>query len=313
MNHLLRLLFLLMAYPMAFYAAGQEGIVAFYNVENLFDLADDPASDDDDFTPEGAYRWDEQKYRHKLGQLARVIRQLDADLVGLAEVENATVLEALADSVAHSATSEGITYRFVHFDSPDPRGIDVALLYRPEAFLPESMHPVAYRYLPGYPTRQMLHVAGRWNGTPVHLLVCHLPSATSSAVVRADAAASVAAYADSLMRSDPERLLVVMGDFNANPGSRPMNTLVRATGLRNYFEPLYRRGIGSYLYRGGWNMYDSILVGGALNRRPEVRVFVHDDLIQPDGSYRGYPFRSFSGTQYIGGYSDHLPVLLSFQ
>lgn len=306
---LTRILALLIGVLTAYPAACQTGMAAFYNVENLFDPANDPAADDGGFTPEGIYRWDEAKYRHKLGQVARVIGEIGADLLGLAEVENARVL----DDLTTLTDSEARRYRYIHFESSDPRGIDVALLYRPQRFVPERMQPVPHRYLSGRATREALHVSGRWNGHPVHILVCHLPSVTSAAALRHDAAASVGAYADSLAQADPDHLLLVMGDFNANPGSRPMNALVRGSRLKNPFEALYRRGIGTYLYRNRWNLYDGILIGGAFRREPKARVYVKDYLIQRDGPYRGYPYRSFSGTEYIGGYSDHLPVVLVFR
>ncbi|MCD8185500.1 MAG: endonuclease/exonuclease/phosphatase family protein [Rikenellaceae bacterium] len=281
---------------------------AFYNVENLFDTVNDPASQDGDFTPDGRYGWTEERLNEKTGHLARVLSEIAADLVGLAEVENAPVVERLAGHPAVAA----LGYGFVHFDSPDPRGIDVALLYRRARFRPLAMQAVRYRQLPHYRTREMLHVRGVWQGHPTHVLVCHLPSVLSSRQVRHRAAASVRFYADSLLRADPDHLLVLMGDFNANPGSRPMKLIGQAAGLDNPFAALYKSGYGTYLYRGKWNMYDSVLVGGTLPGRVQAQVFIRDYLIQPDGPYQGYPYRSFSGFRYISGYSDHLPVVLTF-
>jgi hypothetical protein len=283
--------------------------VLFYNVENLFDPANDPAADDGDFTPEGAYGWTEQRLAEKTGRIARILREASADLIGLAEVENTAVVERLArhDELA------GLYYGVVHFDSPDARGIDVALMYRRAAFRPRAMRAVRYRALPDYRTREMLHVAGLWQGHPTHVLVCHLPSVVSAAAVRQAAAESVRWVVDSLAAADPEHLILVMGDFNANPGNRPMKILTRGGGLENPFVRLYRQGYGSYRYRERWNLYDAILTGGSLPGRPEPRIVIRDELIQPDGQYRGYPFRSFSGTEYIGGYSDHLPVGMVFR
>ena len=279
---------------------------AFYNVENLFDAVNDPATDDSDFTPEGVYGWTAGRFREKTSRITRVLAEIGADIVGLAEVENRAVLDSLT---AHPALA-GLGYDCVHFDSPDPRGIDVALLYRRAGFRPESMQTVRYRKMPHYRTRELLHVSGQWRGHPVHVLVCHLPSVLSPKAVRNAAAESIRGYADSLLSADPEHLLLVMGDFNANPGSRILKTLACDGALENPFYPLYRQGYGSYHYRGRWNMYDSMLIGGRVPGQPEAAVFVRDYLIQPDGQYWGYPYRSFSGTDYIGGYSDHLPVVL---
>jgi endonuclease/exonuclease/phosphatase family metal-dependent hydrolase len=291
--------------------AGSERVAAFYNVENLFDTVNDPGADDGDFTPAGNYRWAEADYRAKIGRIAQVLGEIGADVVGLAEVENRRVLD---DLIAHENLAK-LDYRIVHFDSPDPRGIDVALLYRAGRFEPATMQTHTHRQLPGYSTRHVLQVGGRWVGRPVEVLVCHLPSMSSSREVRQRAASSLRQLVDSLAGKHLESGLVVMGDFNANPGSYVMNALTapernRPSALRNPFETLFRKGYGSYLYRGRWNQYDAILTGGALPGEPQARIFLRDYLIQSDGPYAGYPFRTFSGTRNIGGYSDHLPVVL---
>lgn len=308
--HSFRILFLITLVVLPLMGEAQvssKRTAAFYNVENLFDPENDPASDDGDFTPEGIYHWTGPLFWEKTGRVARVLGEIKADIVGLAEIENRRVLDSL---VAHP-TLFGLRYDCVHFDSPDPRGIDVALLYRRGVFRLESMAAVRYSRMPQYRTRELLHVSGQWRGHPTHVLVCHLPSVTSSPAVRKAAAESVRHYADSLLQVDPDHLLLVMGDFNANPGDRTMKLLTRNDLLINPFHALYRQGLGTYNYRNRWNMYDSILIGGAIPADPAPKVFVRDWLIQPDGPYKGYPFRSFSGTEYIGGYSDHLPVMLT--
>jgi len=300
-------------------AAGQSAptatprVAAFYNVENLFDTANDPGADDGDFTPRGAYRWTEADLRAKIGRVATVLAEIGADVVGLAEIENRRVLDSLA---AHPALAV-FDYRIVHIDSPDPRGIDVALLYRPSRFAPTAIAVHPYRLLPRYPTRHMLEVEGIWAGHPARWLVCHLPSAVSAHQVRRLAAESLGQLADSLLRAAPERTLLVAGDLNANPGSPLLRAVTAPGGLRNPFETLFAAGYGTYLYRGRWNLYDQILLGGTPPGTPpgtpRARIFIRDELIQPDGPYRGYPYRTFSGTRNIGGYSDHLPVVLVFE
>jgi endonuclease/exonuclease/phosphatase family metal-dependent hydrolase len=194
----------------------------------------------------------------------------------------------------------------------------VALLYRPARFEPTAMETRPYALLPGYPSRNILHVGGQWAGHPVELLVCHLPSVSSPQAVRTKAATSLRRLADSLAAGDPESALIVMGDLNANPGSPVLRALTGngrggSAMLHNPFEVLFRRGYGSYLYRGRWNLYDAILTGGTLPGEVRARIFVRDGLIQPDGPYRGYPLRTFSGTRNIGGTSDHLPVVLTIE
>lgn len=284
-------------------------VAAFYNVENLFDTANDPGADDGGFTPDGAYRWTEEALRAKIGRIAGVLAGIRADVVGLAEVENRAVLDSLA---AHPAVA-ALDYRIVHIDSPDPRGIDVALLYRPGRFAPTAVRAHRYRELPHYPTRHVLEVEGVWAGRPARWLVCHLPSVVSPREVRQAAARSLGALADSLLRAAPERTLLVAGDLNANPADPVLRAVTGPAGLANPFETLFAAGYGTYLYRGRWNLYDQILVGGTPAGTPRARIFVREELIQPDGPYRGYPYRTFSGTQNIGGYSDHLPVVLVFE
>ncbi|MDL2230665.1 endonuclease/exonuclease/phosphatase family protein, partial [Alistipes sp. OttesenSCG-928-L06] len=224
-----RILFSLLFLLSGWSVTAQPRTAAFYNVENFFDTGNDPASDDGDFTPEGRYRWDVNRFVEKRGRIAQVLGEIGADLVGLAEVENYIVL----DSLIAEPVMQDLDYNYIHFDSPDPRGIDVALLYRRSTFRPEAARAVRYARLPHYRTREILHASGHWRGHPVHVLVCHLPSVLSSGTVREAAARSVGELADSLLAADPDHLLLVMGDFNANPGSRVLNRLTRGRRLTN--------------------------------------------------------------------------------
>lgn len=291
----------------------QKRIIAFYNVENLFDTINDPTADDGDFTPSGINRWNTPVYCHKLGQISRVLSELGADIVGLAEVENG---RALDDLTAEPKLRES-GYEYIHFDSRDKRGIDVALLYRPRSFTLFGCEPLTYRNTPVEGSREILHVWGETAGQKLHILVCHMPSVLSSNRYRDAAGYSLRYYADSLALATSGAYVMAMGDFNANPDDRLMRTIAspqNGSRMEHLHGKLYRQGYGSYMYRGRWNMYDGILLHRMdTDTAPagwEGHLFIRDYLIQPDGKYSGYPFRSFSGNRYIGGYSDHLPVYL---
>ncbi|MDR2937007.1 MAG: endonuclease/exonuclease/phosphatase family protein [Rikenellaceae bacterium] len=302
---------------------GTETTVAFYNVENLFDTINDPGVDDRDFLPGGRYRWTEERFREKIEHLAGVIAGMGfPDVVGLAEVENAGVIEALTGAPQLAAAR----YDYFYFTSRDRRGIGVAMLYRSGRVDPLTVRPLRYRGVSTYTSRDILYVSGRLAGSDIHLLVCHLPSAGSAARYRTAAARSVRDYADSIGRTGAA--VAVMGDFNMNPGSKLYRELTvgadSRTVLKNPYAGLFARGYGSYRYRERWNMYDMVLVnqalwpdgetadGGSLLRFREgnAHIFIRDHLIQTGGRWAGYPFRSYSGSHYIGGYSDHLPVYL---
>ncbi len=305
--------------------------IAFYNVENLFDTINDPGVDDRDFLPDGRYRWTGERFREKVRHVAGVIAGMGwPDVVGLAEVENAGVVEALIADPGLAAAG----YDYFYFTSRDRRGIGVALLYRAARFEPLAARPLRYKGVSTYTSRDILYVSGRLADAEIHLLVCHLPSAGSAARYRTAAARSVRHYADSIGRTGAA--VAVMGDFNMNPGTKLFRELTLGsdgrTVLKNPYEELFARGYGSYRYRERWNMYDMVLVNRALwpdgnasagtagddpaplHFRPgDAHIFIRDHLIQSGGRWAGYPFRSYSGSRYIGGYSDHLPVYLILQ
>ena len=291
-------------------------VLAFYNVENLFDTVNDPGKADGEFTPCGSYGWNAERYRHKVTNIARVLAQVGGgpDVIGLAEVENAGVLE---DLIRESALAKK-GYDYVYFESGDARGIGTACLYRPLRFRLLGGEPLEYRRIFGA-SRHILHVWGLSSGEKVHILICHLPSVPSPFRERAEAVASLKHYADSLQRSDPDAGQIVMRDFNANPDDGLLKPLFGGRepgGLENPFREMYRTGRGSYLYRGRWNLYDAILAdsaffrGGAGLKFGKAGIFIRDFLMQQEGVYRGYPLRTFGGRRYLGGYSDHLPVYM---
>lgn len=310
--------------------------IAFYNVENLFDAIDDPTTDDDDRTPNGKDRWTESIYQKKLTNTARVIQQIGQSvaqnppvLVGLCEVENRKVIEDLVRQPSLQAYNYGI----IHFESPDERGIDVALLYRKSFFVPEHFRKhVLYLYNNKRErdyTRDQLVVTGFLEGERIHVVVNHWPSRSGgqarSAPYRVKAAKLNKRIIDSIQRLEPTAKILSMGDFNDDPTDEAFKIVLQTTGdkkqalnqgqLFNPMEQLFKNGVGSSSYRDRWHMLDQIYMthywlkpDNHSWRYWKAAVFQPPFLINQKGRYKGYPFRSFTGGRFTNGYSDHFPV-----
>jgi endonuclease/exonuclease/phosphatase family metal-dependent hydrolase len=290
--------------------------VGFWNVENLFDTVPSPFGGDQDFTPAGAYRWDTERYTTKIANLARVLDDMNLDVVGLAEVEDRAVL---ADLVRACKTD----YAFIHLTGGDRRGIDQALLYKGDKFFPDPDRGV--RLISSAAGREFLYVRGKLAGHRVDLIVVHLPSAMNPLDRRRAAARSLVQFVDSLTRADPAALPILMGDFNATAAERFMREQL-GTGHRAQdgiprficpFHKLEKGGAGTYVWDGRWRMYDHIFLppaflGGSGLRYDGCGVFIREYMLRPStGRNRGAPLRTFSGGTWEGGYSDHLPVWVS--
>jgi endonuclease/exonuclease/phosphatase family metal-dependent hydrolase len=299
-------------------------------VENLFDTRDDPMTQDEEFTPTGNRYWTRARYSRKLQQLSRTLVAAGSGtlplFIGLAEVENRQVL---LDLTTKTALAEG-DYGVVHADSPDARGIDVALLYRQEFFhvLTEAFLPVHLE--PTSTTRDILYCKGILQQVDTfHLFVCHFPSMVGgerrSEWKRVLAAGVVRRKVDSIQQANQEAAIIVMGDLNGRFNTKAQRTMrvkapdnrpIQAGELYNTSYHLRRATRGSYRYKGKWQTIDHIIVSGTLlngehtwqvNRRMEV--FMADFLLEEDKNYYGKkPFPTYRGPRYMGGYSDHLPV-----
>lgn len=315
--------------------------IAFYNVENLFDTADDPAIEDEEFLPDSPKKWTEQRYQQKLDNLAEVIASIHyPHILGLAEIENRKVLE---DLINHQ-NLKSYGYQIVHDDSPDMRGIDVALLYRSAFFAPFLTRSIQIEFASDdYQTREILKVSGvlgRQKDTisdTVHVLVNHWPSRSGGLAKSEPRRITAATYSrqlvNELLDTHPDANVIVMGDFNDEPDNRSINVTLEAKGALNaldqndLFNPMYalkQEGKGSYNFRGTWNMLDQIILSQPLlygqPGQPDINykegsatVFKEDWLLQQEGKYAGYPFRTYGGNQYLGGYSDHLPVYIELE
>lgn len=301
-------------------------VIAFYNVENLFDTKDDPKTRDDEFTPKGSYRYTDKVYQQKLHNIANVINELNADVIGLAEIENNTVLKDLINQ----RELQHRNYKYAWFNSSDVRGIDVALLYNPKKFqlTEKRAYPIyiqegAKRLY----TREVLYVSGKLNGEQVHFLVNHWPSRregmTKSTPKRIGAATVNKLLTDSLMQKNRNAKIIIMGDMNDNPDDESIAKILRATddkkyskkgALYNPFANIYERGRGTSVYHKNWDHFDQIIISDSWlidNGLHYDHADIFDaDFIRNEGHVDAYPKRSFKGKQWNNGYSDHLPIMI---
>ncbi len=311
--------------------------VGFYNVENLFDTINQADVRDEDFTPQGLNKWNTERYNEKLENLSFVISQVGSkggpEILGLAEIENRGVIEDLINMPLLKDKGYGIA----HFDSPDRRGIDVGLIYAKNVFqLTESFaHPV---FLPsGYATRDVLRATGYIDGELFHFLVAHWPSRSGgeakSMPNRLASARVMRQVSDSLLAVNKDAKVILMGDFNDDPVSKSIKEGLKIKEspkkleYNDLFTPmlkLYKEGVGTLAYRDVWNLFDILVVNGNLvgkdyktfkiytdpRTKNSAFVFNKEFLLQSDGPYKNYPFRTIVGGEYQGGYSDHFPVYL---
>lgn len=307
--------------------------VAFYNLENLFDTINNNGKYDLEFSPSGSRQWNGQRYWSKINNLSYAISQMKTDLtplgpavIGVSEVENRSVLEDLV--AAKNIKDMGL--KVIHHDSPDRRGVDVGLLYNPKLFKPLAVtnHSLFIPENPTFLTRDQMCVVGLLDNSRIAVIVNHWPSRyggeEQSSPLREAAAALTKHIADSLMSVDPNIGIVVMGDLNDDPSNRSCSQVLGA--VRNmqdarpggFYNPFWKKlddGIGSYIYRGGWDLFDQIIVsysllpeGASKLKFSDALVINKDFLLQKDGQYKGYPLRTYSSGAWTNGYSDHLPT-----
>lgn len=296
--------------------------IASYNVESLCDTLHDPRLEDAEFTPQGSKRWNTDRYKTKIAHIARVIDDLDADLLVLEEIENEEVLRDLMFATQSD-------YNYVHRDSRDRRGMDVALLYRSSRFFPLHTRRISGRGL----SREALFVKGVLaNGDTLSVIGVHLPSKQNAQSYRLNALLSLRSVIDSILTRNPSEKLIVLGDFNTEPITRQTMRTLRLTDAlsierdpaedRSLYTPflrLSRKGYGSLIYHDRRQLFDfiafsrSLLTDNSLSYNGSCGIFVRDYLLDPESPFRGYPLRSFRNGRYTAGYSDHLPVYLDLK
>lgn len=300
--------------------------VAFYNLENLFDTIDNPKTHDDDFTPKGKLKWHQKRYKKKIKKISRVLDVLGTDkshyppaIIGVAEVENKTVLNDLI----YSKRLREHHYDYVHFDSPDDRGIDVGLLYNKQLFeyLSSEVFPLFITDDEGERdfTRDVLRVTGNLNGERVHILVNHWPSrrkgTEASEYKRMEASILNRRIIDGIKSDDPNAKIIVMGDFNDNPMNKSIQNLLQDDFI-NPMQVLIDKGEGTLKHDDDWYLFDQIIFSKNFLEENEnghrfkyAEVYDEEFLKVFRGKNKGKPFRTFIGRWYQGGYSDHFPVV----
>jgi len=303
--------------------------VAFYNVENLFDLEDEPGKKDEEFMPESEKNWNADRYSKKLEDLSRVLKSINEnelpEIIGLCEVENKKVLVDLVNS-ENLANGK---YIIVHYESPDFRGIDCALIYRPEEFKVINSFPIKVNFKnePNYFTRDILYVKGKTrNREEFHVFVNHWPSriggTEKTEAKRIEVATILKNKIDSIQETKASAKIIVLGDMNDEPSNKSLAETLMAqkpevtnANFVNLMYPIHANKKGSYLYRGNWNMLDNMVVSSNLLDKKGFQCtdkkgfFFHKEWMEfknKDGQIS--PNRTYGGPNYYGGISDHFPV-----
>ena len=311
----------------------QKNIIGFYNCENFYDTTNQVNVSDEDFLPGSVKSYNQKAYASKSKNLARVLYALGnienaggLALMGVVEIENKMVLTKLLSE----PLIRKYQYKYLHFDSKDLRGIDVALVYNPLKFKPYQYRPYSLTddtHFNDYATRDILYVSGKLENEWVHILVNHWPSRRggekASMPKRLWAANVCKRIMDSVGKTNPKAKWIVMGDFNDNPTDKTIKSL----GLYNPFILPFRKGMGTLAYNDSWNLFDQILISPNWTNesRKEKRIkaesvtttcktviYKNNDMIETQGRYKGYPKRTYNGNHLRGGYSDHFPVALIF-
>lgn len=313
--------------------------IAFYNLENLFDTVDDTEKDDEKSPIMAIIDNRELVYSQKLNNMAKVISEIGSkdtnnspDIIGVAEVENRKVLEDLLNT----DKLKDKNYQIIHYDSPDLRGIDVALLYKENAFRPIHHENFELRLwdekgIRIY-TRDQLLVSGYLDDELIHIIVNHWPSRrggeAKSRFKREKAAYLNTQIIEKIKLSDPNPKVIIMGDFNDDPTNTSLKKVLKTKSKKanvkegdiyNPMEDMFRRGQNTLVYRDNINLFDQILFTSPLLTTKKdfstykvykANVFNPQYLTTQTGKYKGYPHRSFAGNRFINGYSDHYPVYI---
>jgi predicted extracellular nuclease len=312
----------------------KNALVAFYNVENLFDTIDDPLTIDEDFTPTGKLQWNAARYTEKLSRISEVIELLPGELpvfIGLCEIENQSVLKDLVKQNALHVSPKKEYYEIIHADSPDERGIDVAAIYDAS-----RLKDVRFEYYtialpdPKDPnTRDLLYAKGKMDGEWIHFFVNHWPSRSGgqaeSEPNRLAVAQLLKSKVDEIMSKDTDAKIIIMGDFNDHPNDKSVFDVLGAkdnssASLFNHMYSIHTSGNGSYFYKGEWGALDQMITSSGMLKTQgwhtdgQSAGVLRDEKIlyrDKDGSAR--PGRTYVGDSYKGGYSDHLPVFLQLR
>jgi hypothetical protein len=315
--------------------------LATWNLQNLFDTIDDPKKNDEDFLPNGKMKWTEDRLDKKLYNLAQVIRSMNhgsgPDLLGVCEVEH----QALLDTMIQKFLPD-LNYKTAYIESPDERGIDNGLIFKANEFKVLSVQIDTVHLSGGWPTRLIFGVNLLMEDKDkITVFVNHWPSRSggqlSSEPNRIEAAKTLRADVDRIFNVEPDAKIFIMGDFNDEPiNTSILETLnaypLKCDSIRSDYEldsggelfnlsyEVFESGLGSYMYQNKWNLLDQIIVSGSLINGKEINYICHSFkvykpyfMITKSGKFKEAPFPTYGGTRYLGGYSDHFPVISKFK
>lgn len=303
---------LLLYFTLSCFVSGSDLLsIGFWNVENLFDLENDPSKRDDEFAIGGKKNVTSDIYELKIKRSVEVLTDLNVDILGLCEVENISVLSDLNNSYKDR------DYKIIHFDSPDERGIDNALLYDQNKFSILASKPIENKLGGNDKTRDILYVKGAFLDVTLHIFVNHWPSnygGKERAIPKRKATAELLMKQIKIIqKNDKLAEIVLIGDFNEDPIDDNVKILEKL-GFINQMSPMMGvKNKGTYVYRGKDYFYDQIIISEGLNTNQGLH-FLKDSVFildkpkyrQQDGKYKHYPFRFWAGNKLLGGYSDHL-------
>lgn len=310
--------------------------IAFYNVENLFDTIDDPNVNDEEFTPEGRQNWNSEKFATKLDHISQVFLSMDSAqtpaLIGMAEIENRQVL----DDLIQKSHLKDFNYEIIHQESPDFRGIDVALIYRPDIYTPivNRWFAINFPFDSAYTTRDILYSKGNiFKDKVLHIFVNHWTSRFGGQEVTTAKRIFIASFlktkTDSILNVEPDANIIIMGDLNDNPtdisitgslSALPVANPVSKNKLYNLSLNKFQNGEGT-LYYNSWDLFDQMIVSGNLlteNSSIKIdpssfKIYNPDWIVFEDNKGIKRPNRTASGNRYYGGYSDHFPVYITIK
>ena len=287
--------------------------VGFWNVENLFDLEDNPDKNDDEFALGGRKKVDQQIYDLKIKHSSEVLQDLNVDVLGLCEVENYKVLSDLNNAYKER------NYEIIHYESPDNRGIDNALLYDKNRFSIISSRAIENKLKNGGPTRDVLYVLGEYNNARLHIFVNHWPSnyggKEKAIPKRTETAELIIKEIKNILSVEKSAEIILIGDFNEDPDEKNI-MLLEKVGLTSLMKPMLGKPkVGTYVYRGEDSFLDQIIVNDHLQDEEGLSIVEESTYIldlpkyrQQEGNYKHYPYRFWAGNRLLGGYSDHLAV-----
>ena len=306
MYRIIYIIFLSLIFSLPILAEKSSLRIVSYNVENLFDTKHDTLKNDSSFLPEGMHHWTYRRYQTKIDRIAQVLVNIagweSVPLVGLCEVENARCLRNLCYKLRR------FHYKYVHYDSPDERGVDVALLYDSTRLSILNSRALSLS-LDGDATRDILYVSALYEQRDtVHVMMCHLPSqlggASNTDWKRQRAKSLIQSQIDSILLLQPSANIVVMGDMNTSAQDD-------LTGMVNLMIPIQKMGKGTHKYQGIWTCLDQFYVSQSLLEQSTATIFAPQWLLEEDTKYLDYkPHRTYIGFRYNDGYSDHLPIVL---